>query len=222
MNRHPSKRTFLLLELLIALSLTAILLAVLFRFFAGSVQMDRKVEEARASLYERQHFQTRASNIFSSIVPRSALPPSSGSSFHTLDEKTPGIVAIFDNGIDPDPAFSGPILGKVFLDADDNLALALWPLEKTDKNHYRKEILLSHVQKMRFQFLAKKTFQQPDSKAIPINGSLEWRTNWPKNRWDIPSIIRLIVEQNEREIAFAFSLPFIEPIVTYHEMGGNG
>ena len=217
-----AKRSFMLLELIIALGLIAILLTVLFRFFAGSVRMDHKVDEARAALYEREHLQTRLSSMLTSIVPRSTLPSQSGSSFYTIDEKTPGLVAIFDNGIDPDPAFSGPILGKVFIDAKSNLTLALWPLEKGEKKLYRQEVLLPHVQNMSFQFLAKKNLQQIDSKAIPINASLEWRTNWPKHRWDIPSIIRVTLRQNEQEISFAFSLPFIEPIVTYHELGGHG
>jgi hypothetical protein len=216
------KRAFLLFELMIALALTAILLTVLFRFFANSVRMDHQVEKTRAALYQRQHLQTRLSMLFTSIVPRSSMSPPCGSSFYTLNEKLPSFVAIFDNGIDPDPAFSGPILGKVFLDQDSNLSLALWPIEKKETNLYRKEILLPNVQNMRFQFLAKKTSQHPDPKAIPINSVLEWRGNWPKNRWDIPSMIRLIILQDDREIAIAFTLPFIEPIVTYHEQGGHG
>lgn len=213
-------RPFILFELIIALGLTAILLSVLFRFFASSLLMDRKIETARTALFQRQHFQTRMTTLFTSIVPRASTPPSTGSSFYTAEGKE--IVAVFDNGIDPDPAFSGPILGKFFLDSDANLALALWPLEKLEKNLYRKEILLQQVQDIRFQFLAKKTAQAEDPHAIPINESLEWRTNWPKTRWDIPSCIRLIVRQNNQDIAFAFTLPFLEPIATYHHEGGRG
>ena len=217
-----SKRALILFELVIALGLTAILLTVLFRFFAGSVRMDHQVDEARAALYERQHLQTRLSGLFTSIVPRSTVSPQHGSSFYSINEKTPGFVAIFDNGIDPDPDFSGPILGKVFLDDQANLTLALWPLEMKEKQLFRKEILLGHVQNMRFQFLAKKNLQQVDPQAIPINSSLEWRTNWPKHRWDIPSMIRLMIQQDGKEISFAFCLPFIEPIVTYHEARERG
>ncbi len=216
------KRALILLELMIALGLTAILLAVLFRFFAGSVRMDQKISEARSALYQRQHFQIRLSSLFNSITPRSSMPPSSGSSFYTLLDKTPSFVAIFDNGIDPDPLFSGPILGKLYLDGGSNLTLVYWPLEKTDKPLYRKEILLHGVQNIRFQFLAKKTLQQKDSQAISINSSLEWRTDWPKNRWDIPSIIRVIFLHENQEISFAFMLPFIEPIVTYDQQGDLG
>jgi hypothetical protein len=217
-----TKRAAILLELIIALGLTAILLSVLFRFFAGSVLMDQKVDGARQALYQRQHLQMRLSTILNAMVPRSSIAQPKGASFYTVEEKLPGFVAIFDNGIDPDPLFSGPILGKVFLDTDGNLSLALWPLEKTEKKCYRKEILLPNVQKMRFQFLAKKSLQQPDSQALSINSTLEWRTNWPKNRWDLPSMIRLVIQQDGQETGFAYALPFIEPIVTYHETGGKG
>ncbi|MBF8263884.1 MAG: hypothetical protein HW387_1549 [Parachlamydiales bacterium] len=217
-----TKRAAILLEMIIALGLTAILLSVLFRFFAGSVRMDQKVDTARTQLYQRQHFQMRMATILNSMVPRSSMSPPKGSSFYTVDEKMPGFITIFDNGIDPDPLYSGPILGKVFLDLNGNLTLALWPLEKQEKNIYRTEILLSNVQKIRFQFLAKKSLQHTDSKAIPINSTLEWRTNWPQNCWDIPSMIRLIIDQNNQETGFAFALPSIEPIITYHENGVKG
>jgi type II secretory pathway pseudopilin PulG len=211
------KRTFTLLELMIALGLTAILLTILFRFFAGSVRMDQKISDARASLYQRQHFQTRISSLCNAIAPRSSLSVSSGSSFYTINEKKPGFVAIFDNGIDPDPRFSGPVLGKVYIDPQSNLMLVLWPLEKTETKLYRTEVLLSGVQSIHFQFLAQKSLQNNDPKATSINSTLEWRTDWPKNRWDIPSIIRITLLHENQEISFAFMLPFIEPIVTYHE-----
>lgn len=219
MKATPQKRPIMLFELMIALALTAILLTLLFRFFAGSVNMNQKIDSARSVLYHRQHFQTRLSSIFHAITPRSLIGESVSSSFFTLDEKTPALLMIFDNGIDPDPQFSGPILGKIYLDAG-NLTLALWPLEKKEKKLYRKEILLPHVQKMQFQFLAKKTVQNQDPLAISINPLLEWRTNWPKNRWDIPSIIRMKIEQDREEVSFAFMLPFIEPIVTYQGATG--
>lgn len=164
------QRPYILLELMIALGLTAILLSLLFRFFAGSVKLDQKISEARSALYQRQHFQTRISSLLNSIAPRSSIAPSPGSSFYTLNEKIPSLVAIFDNGIDPDPLFSGPILGKIYIDAGSNLTLALWPLEKTGKNLYRKEILLSGVENMRFQFLAKKIRSKAilkQSRSIP-------------------------------------------------------
>lgn len=216
------KRSFILLELMVALGLTAILLSVLFRFFAGSVRIDQQIDQARSVLFQRQHLQTRLSMIFTSVVPRSSLSNSTGSSFYTLEENSPGIVIVFDNGIDPEPLFSGPVLGKIFIDADQRLSLIIWPLEKSQEKYYRKETLLPHVQKIRFQFLAKKNFQNPDPKAISINDSIEWRTNWPQNRWDIPSMIRFVIREKDQETGFAFHLPLIEPIVTYHEQGAKG
>jgi prepilin-type N-terminal cleavage/methylation domain-containing protein len=220
--RDRKKRAFTLLELMIALGLTAILLSLLFRFFAGSVRVDRKISDARLVLNQRQQLQIRLTRLFTSIVPRSSMPPSDISSFYTLNEKTASLVAIFDNGIDPDPLFSGPVLGKLFIDEQSNLTLALWPLDKKENHLYRTEMLLPHVQNMHFQFLAKKGLQENDPTSIPINASLEWRFNWPKNRWDIPSIIRVVIQQERQEIGFAFMLPFIEPIATFHETGVAG
>jgi type II secretory pathway pseudopilin PulG len=202
-----------LLELMVALVLASILLSVLFRFFAGSVKLEQKISEVRKHLYSRQNLQTRLSFVFQSISPRPTT--TTASSFFTLNDQA-GLVAIFDNGVDPNPIFSGPILGRLYIDAG-NLVLAMWPLEDRDTANYRKEILLSNVQNIRFQFLAKKSDQQPDPKAVPINASYEWRTDWPKNRWDIPSAVRLFIQQKNEEVPFAFLLPFLEPIPTYHE-----
>lgn len=207
-----------LLELVIALGLAAILLTFLFRFFAAYMQIDQKLDRAREVLHQRQHFQVRLSSIFASAVPHA---PSSTSlpSFHTNENSE--LIIIFDNGVDPHPQFGGPILAKISLDAHSNLTLTLWPLQKTEPEFYRKEILLADVQSVQFQFLSKKSSQGVDPSAIPINHTLEWRTDWPKSLGSIPSMIRIIVNQNNCDVAYAFTLPFLEPIVTYGETGGS-
>ncbi len=213
------KRPFTLLELLIALGLVAILLTVLFRFFALSVRMDQKIEQAREILHQQQQAQTRLSSVLTSIAPRSSLEASGGSCFYTRKDVMPGLFVVFDNGIDPNPLFSGPVLGRIYIDGGANLSLAICPLEKTAGELHRKEMLIPHVQAVRFQFLAKKTLQEPDAKSIPVNACLEWRSDWPKNRWDIPSTIRMMIQQDGQEVAFAFSLPLVEPMITYRGQG---
>ncbi len=200
---HASKRPFILMELIIALILVGTILTLLIQFFSNSLRMDQKMDALRKELYSRQHFQIRMSHVFTSITPRSNLPPSSGSSFYTLEDKTPSLIAIFDNGIDPDPSFSGAVQGKIQIDSDGNLALFLQPLGLEPPHLLRKEILLYNVQDLEFQFLAK---QSSD------NSSFAWKKAWPKTRWDIPSLIRMTANQKGKELAFAFSLPFADPI----------
>ena len=190
------------------------LIAVLLQFFAASVRVDRKIDLARQRLYHYENLSIRLHSLLGGIVLRSELPDSPESSLYTLQEEKQSLTAIFDNGIDPDPIFSGPIRAKLFLDAQD-LYLDLSPLEKMDPVPHRKELLFSGVTAIAFQFLAKKNSQDLDPQAAPIGNAFEWRTNWPKNRWDIPSLIRFTLTTKEGSKGFAFFLPFFEPSIVY-------
>jgi hypothetical protein len=203
------KRCLILLELLIALSLIAVLLTFLFRFMVNNAQVQTKVETARAYLYPREQLQTRLSSLFTSLVPRSFL---NMPSFYTLEEG--GIAAIFDNGIDPDPAFSGPIRSALTLEKG-SLILTLFPLE--EETPKRREQLLSQVEAVHFQFLAKRDSQHPSPHAVPIGRTAEWRTVWPRESWDLPALIRMTLKQQEGDLAFAFPLPVSEPAIIYGE-----
>lgn len=202
---------------MISLVLVGAIMTLLLTFFKNSMKMDRKMDELRKDLYSRQHFQVRLSQLFSSIAPRSSLPSFSGSSFHTSGEDSPALVAIFDNGIDPDPSFSGAIIGKIYLEKDGNLFLLLEPLNKDRAPVYRKELLFKNVENLEFQFLAKRSPGKPDPGSYPFSPHFEWRNTWPKNRWDIPSLIRVMVKQNGSDLGFAFSLPFAE-LITYEKL----
>ncbi|PIS02321.1 MAG: hypothetical protein COT85_06020 [Chlamydiae bacterium CG10_big_fil_rev_8_21_14_0_10_42_34] len=167
----------------------------------------------------RGHLQARLQTIFSSI-DRGSIQPY----FYTKQfgkEKTPSVVAIFDNGIDPDPAYSGSVLGRIFLDAENNLSCAMWPLGKEKNLPWRTEILLPNVEDFEFEFLGKNSATKPGKKERirPINGDLAWRTSWPKSQKSVPSIIRLSIQENRggNPLHFAFILPTPDPFVTYVE-----
>lgn len=205
------KRPVILFELLISLSIMTVLITLLLRFFSNSVKIDHQIEEARSQLNTHEYLYTTLSTLFTSLISKSHLPPQMNSSFYTLDGKSQSLVAVFDHGIDPDPAFSGPIMSKLFLE-HDNLILALWPLD-SERGPYRKEILLSHVQSIEFQFLAKKDPQHPSAK--PIGRTAEWRANWSKQQEGFPSLIRLTIKQGHHDLCFAFPLPVPEPRIMY-------
>lgn len=207
------KRSFILLEILISLSLLAILLSFLFNAMAEQIKAEVRVSDARKILLARQQLQSRLQDLFLSITP-AHFPPIYTKIFP--NQKKASLILYFDNGIDPDPAFSGPILGRVYIDEENNLALGLWPLEKEKKNRpWRKEILLSHVTDFSFQFLGQK--QKKEDKAI--TPTLAWHKFWPKKRMEIPSMLRLSIFQNDLQLDFAFFLTNAEPFVTYWEEG---
>lgn len=197
------KRAIILMELLIALVLIGATLSLLFNFFANTLKFDRKVDLIRKETLTREHLQIRLLHFFTAIVPKSNLPDATDSPLYSLEDNSVGLAAVFDNGIDPDPNFSGAVLGELGLDGQKNLVLSLHPLTAAAKKNCRKELLLEQVQGLEFQFLSKKEA-----------ASFEWLKAWPKNRWDIPPIVRVIVKKKGKEFAFAFSLPMANP-VTY-------
>lgn len=175
-----------------------------------SAQFEKKIEKAKSALLERQHVQARLQDLFLTIKE---------SSLYTKKlpgDETESLIAIFDNGIDPDPAFSGPILGRIYLDNDHRLALALWPLEKEKKNRpWRKEILLSHIDAYEFQFLGTKVASETD----PVNSELAWHSIWPQLKGKNPSMVRLKIQQKEIDLSYAFFFSNPEPLITYWEGG---
>ncbi|HSX10106.1 MAG TPA: hypothetical protein VLF94_00095 [Chlamydiales bacterium] len=173
------------------------------------------------AITSRGHLQTRLQNVFSSISHDSLDAPLYTKQFDK--EREPSLVATFDNGIDPEPAFSGAILAKLYLDEEHNLSLATWPLDKAKNPPWRKEILLSHVESFTLEFLGKNSASEHGKreKIRPINANFAWRTLWSKSESEVPSIIRLSVyeEKSTDPLRFAFILPKPERPITY--LGGK-
>jgi hypothetical protein len=188
----------------------SILLTFLFSAYARSAQFNCKIESARKTLLERQHLTEKLQHVFLSIQQ---------SSLYTKrfpKEKADSLIAIFDNGIDPDPAFSGPVLARLYIDQRKNLSLALWPIEKSgEKRPWRNEILLSHVEDLQFHFLGKKT----EPPIAPLNAQLAWYHCWPQKRHENPSMLRLFLKQEGYFPSYAFFFSNPEPLATYWEEG---
>ncbi len=195
--------------------MTGILLAFLFAFFVESVKVEKKLEAARTEILSRQYLQTRLESILIGIYRTAANSPFYTKQF--ADEKNLSLVAIFDNGIDPDPAFCGAIMGRIYIDEEQNLNLATWPLEKSPQRPWRKEVLLSQVTRFEVEFLGQKKEGQKE-KTKPVNATLEWSPRWPKSRTDMPTTVRLSIWQGSGDpLQFAFLLPSPDPRVTYWE-----
>ncbi len=195
------KRPFSLLEIVIALGLSSILLMLLFRFLISYATVEQKIEAAEAALQERARVQEKLETIFTTLEPRTIEEPN----FYTLQfpkEKALSLVVFFNAGIDPNPAFSGPNTGRLYLNEQGELCFTQWTLAKDD---FRTEVLLKGVSKLEWEML----------KAKGENASL-----WPKKQSGLPSIIRLKLwcgidkkKQKEPNLQFAFVLPTQEPIL---------
>ncbi len=195
------KKPFLLFEVLIALSLMATMICLLFSFMVQSSRVEKKMEKARIHILERQHLQIRMQDILTSLAPNASRP-----SIYTkpFDSEKTSLIVHFDNGIDPDPLFSGHVIGRIYIDENQDFCLVYWPSGIEKSTSWRKEILFSNVSDFSMQFL-----KPLESKQAT------WAAIWPKEGRQLPSIIRLILKQKESSIPFAFRLPSVNPIPTY-------
>ena len=185
------------------------LLTILFQFMVSNARFERKIEEAQAVLRTQQRLRERLDSLFFSIQP-----PVKGSSFYTLQfpgEKELSLVALFDAGIDPDPAFSGPNTARLFIDSNRRLCFTQWPLEKEG---HRTETLLEDVRAIEWEFLG-----TPTKEATPISPNWSWLKKWDRSTPGVPPIIRLKLwqgidkkKQREPNLRIAFILPNQEPI----------
>lgn len=191
------------------------LLVILFSFMADSARVEKKIERAYSLIVERQNIQLRLQDVFTSLTREKDHKPLYTKKFP--GEKCESLVALFDNGVDPDPAFSGAVLSRVFSDEQKNICIAIWPLREENKEQsarlLRKEILLHNTHGYAFEFLG--NIQNKDPKIVSITSSAGWHPSWKETRTDVPSMIRLTIETDEGPIRFAFRLPTAEPIATY-------
>ena len=205
------KSPFLLLEILVALSLMTMLLSVLFSFLVQSLRVENKMEKARGLILERQNLQVRMQDILTSLRVTGK-----GAALYTQKfpkEERFSLVTLFDNGIDPEPPFSGAVIGRIYLDEKHNLVLSYWPIDSEEKERtWRKEILFSNVSEMQFFFL------NPDEEKHFIytdRPKVFWDRSWSKDKIAPPSMVRLMLKQNEKSFEFAFRLANSHPIPTY-------
>ncbi len=200
----------ILFEIIVGLALLSGLLSILFSFFTSSAKMQEKLGRAEAALAERQRLNQRLQTILTSVIPTP--DPSLPASLYTQkfpEEENLSLVIYFDHGIDPDPAFSGPSLARIYINPQHELCLAIWPKDREkDKTLVRHEVLLQNIKTFAFQFLTQKTDQ-----------SISWESKRPaKAKEDIPSLIRLDLweEGNQKPfLQFAFALPFSKPSIVY-------
>jgi len=130
---------FTLMELMIALSLTVIVLGVIFSSLYQNSVLNVKHEKGAAIVMQKIHIQERLDQIFANTSGKKTR------SLYTDDNGT--LHFQFDHGIDPDPEFCDMIPGKLELVKGD-LLLTLMGGQKV-----RSERLCSDVKVLTYEFL---------------------------------------------------------------------
>lgn len=148
------KRCLTLLEVVIALSLTAILLSVLFGAQWSSHKAQAKIEAKKREVLPRQRLQLKLFPILTSAKA------------FRLDENG-GLIVEYSGQLDRDARFRGPLTSLLRLQ-DNSLCLFTWPEDGIP----RTEVLLENVECLSFRFFypSKKKFDDfdPEEKATML------------------------------------------------------
>lgn len=232
-----------LLETLIAVSLLSMLLVFVFGFFREMSVINRATEQSQKKSFEMRYVESRLGFIFERVVNENE---SSRDFFFYTQPSVPNLflttslILTFNNEVRLDPTFSGDVLGRLYVDPEKRLRLAIWPLHVADPyKHLQEEILMENVVDISYLFYSapeKKKDKHdivneenidPEKKSPPKN---QWLPEWFISYDQMPSIIKMTIkaevgsgpslekngEQDKiKEYHFRFVLPSSKNFIHY-------
>jgi hypothetical protein len=193
------KQPLTLLEVIIALSLTSIVLFFLFGFYRDITLGNVEAEKMQEKFFAREKVQMRLMQLFSDLLPEGE-PRAFFYTESAQDGRGMKLFASFNNGMDSDSLFSGAVSGELFLASNKNLELHFFPIREEKKE--RVEVLLENVHKISFKF-------------FDIEKKI-WKDQWEKKSASFPAMIEIFIEQEKHEpLKFAFFLPAAQSPVVF-------
>ncbi len=228
---------FTLLEALIAIVLTAMLISTLTYFYRQITVLDAQFEAE-----ERNNFKLRLiENRLSFILPQTVSSKNANFVFFTtndsplyLKSQTPSLIFLYNNGNSLDKKQSNEVIARLFVDDQNRLILASWPIPERQPEgellEPKREILGEGIDKIDFHFFAppaiqKKTTEaqqddKPAAQPLPGWGNTEWSAEFQR----LPAIIKLDIyalpktgqaANNIKPFTLAFPLPQAEQPIYY-------
>lgn len=224
-----------LLELMISLALTTILLSTLSYFYQQVVYMNAEADKEQNRSFQKLYIENRLLNIFSKTV--SSTDKSNDFHFFTgfdpgglFKQGSPNLIFTFDNGVQLDKQMSYHVIGRLFLDKDNNLVLAKWPVQKRWKENetppMAKEVILENVETLSFYFFVPPEKAPAEKKTttfeIPPELKGQWPQEWKKEYRQLPALVRIeATHRNEKgeleSLHYVLPLPHTEKPVVYEE-----
>ena len=183
------KRSFSLIEVMVSLSLFAVLLTSLFFFYNHMTRGKIELHKKAWPLLEERYCHQRLTKIFSTCDS-----PCFTTQERLSNLSAGSLVFTFDRGIADDPLLCGKVLGRLYHDPEKNrLCLGVWPLSQ--KEPAETYVLLTDVTSMQM------SFYEPPSLDITYAGT---HKQWTHD--SLPAMIDVQLEHEGRNITFAFDL----------------
>lgn len=246
MKSHPkfyklkAKRFITLLELLIAMALTSLILTVLFYFYRDISWLNQEMEKSQEAAFKRSYLQNRLADVLPSAVsPRTAEDDFYFFLSHEhggiLKAGNPSLVFTYNFGANRDPQFANHVLGRLYLDVNNNLALATLPSparwSPVIPLKIKNEILLEDVESLSFSFYVppekersqiggkapKGGLRKGKSAMIDLQPKDAWHQDWKFEYHQLPAMVKIVlkVKNKEEPLTFVFPLPLSEFIIVY-------
>lgn len=199
------KRTFTLLEVLIALGLTMLILTFLLLAYADAERISSMWREKEQVQFSRIFLQHRLGEVFRNLEEADQ----EATFFFTFDgvpgvslPSSPILVFSYDNGFLRDPALSRSVLGALFLDTTGALNLLTWPERELwgdlQVPPFHREVLMENLTQITLEFFQMNEEQEP----------LWVKEGWSKEEKSIPGAIKLIAfEKDAAPLTFLFPIP---------------
>lgn len=208
-----------LLEVLIAMSLSVILITVVVYFYQQLSLINIQMDKAQNEQFQKRFAEYR----LNAVLPKIVSP--SNKDFHfflsaenqgLFQENTKSLVFVFDNSVKLDKRMADLVVGRLFLDRGNRLTLATWPIPKRWKENepppMTKEIIMENVTNLTFDL-----YNPPDKGTLKIvnkqnnNGTIQKAENRK-----LPAIITVVVQQlKDEKISFVYPLPNTQQPIIY-------
>lgn len=188
------KKSLTLIEVMIALSLTAIVVAVLLNIYRNQQYSSAKLHAVKQKVIARQCIQQRFTEIFNRLDREN-------------EDETPAcltdngmVILRYDNGIDHDSSFSGVAGAEFYVNKQQELCL----MTKGKDHKTRTEILMTGVKSLNTEFFS------PSEKI--------WVTNWGEEREELPAMVKFSIMEEDL-LPFTFFLPDSTGPIMYTKEG---
>ncbi|MBA2728426.1 MAG: hypothetical protein H0U49_09680 [Parachlamydiaceae bacterium] len=234
-----SRRYMLLVELLIAMSLTMVILSMMLVFYDQVDRANSALEKEQNHSFRMLYLSTR----LAAVVPKAVSSNNPEKDFFFFSSTgidsfakpgTSSLVFAFDNGVKFDPIYSNHVIGRLYVNQQDQLCLATWPAPSRWKEGeippMKNEVLYDHIESLFFTFyippakerqiiLDNNRLKKPKNDDLPLEIAGDWKSEWSQEFKDLPALIKIFIgvntSQGKQEIVLAYPLPKSNQIILY-------
>lgn len=218
------KRFMTMLEVLIALSLTIILMSTLTYFYSQIDTLSRASEKLQKKSFHTRYTENRLIQVFANTIPDYNFKQTklanaftfytSGDLYGFLSPGNPSLVFMYNNQSRADGDDADVVQARLFVDKEGRLCLASWPppyeWEPGAHPEAKLEVLMENVTQLEFEFfvIPKDREFGPLENAInerkhefqsvePPLSPTSWVSDWRKEYNKLPPMIKIFVRQKD-------------------------